>query len=180
LRTARRTLREIAILIYGRERIGAIGSARPPSHRAWPRAAAAIGTPVAGSISAHCELYLPKVSELPQTGGVRGRGGPAMFEDDDSPFLTIDETAEPLRAKLRTLDNLRSHRKGRPARRHGGRIVYHCREVLDWSEGRRTGTLPPRPSGTAAPRPGGNARDRPPGDLKPTNRPPTRPVERKP
>ena len=42
-----------------------------------------------------------------------------MFEDDDSPFLTIDETAELLRIRRRTLDNLRWKDKGPPARRHG-------------------------------------------------------------
>ena len=68
-----------------------------------------------------------------------------MLEDDDSPFLTIDETAELLRIKRRTLDNLRWSGDGPPARRHGGRIVYHRREVLDWSERRRTRT-PPRPA----------------------------------
>jgi hypothetical protein len=36
---------------------------------------------------------------------------------DDSPFLTIDETAELLRVKRRTLDNLRWSGDGPPARR---------------------------------------------------------------
>ena len=60
-----------------------------------------------------------------------------MFEDDesndDSPFLTIDETAKLLRIRRRTLDNLRWSGDGPPARRHGGRIIYHRREVLEWS-----------------------------------------------
>ncbi len=42
-----------------------------------------------------------------------------MFDDDDSPFLTIPEAAQLLRVKPRTLDNLRWSRNGPPARRHG-------------------------------------------------------------
>jgi hypothetical protein len=55
----------------------------------------------------------------------------------DSPFLTIAETAELMRVKPRTLDNLRWRREGPPYRRHGGRILYHRDEVLEWSRQRR-------------------------------------------
>ena len=102
-----------------------------------------------------------------------------MFEEDDSPFLTIPETAELLRVKPRTLDNLRWSHEGPPARRHGGRIVYHRREVLDWSEQRRTGVPHPRPAGNAPPRPHGSARNRHPGHRRPASRPPPRRMERK-
>jgi helix-turn-helix protein len=97
-----------------------------------------------------------------------------MFEDDDSPFLTIPETAQLLRVRPRTLDNLRWSRKGPPARRHGGRIVYHRREVLDWSERRRTGV-----PGNGPPRPDGPGRNRRPGNRRPPSKPPPRRVERK-
>jgi predicted DNA-binding transcriptional regulator AlpA len=67
-----------------------------------------------------------------------------MLVYDDSPFLTIDETAALLRINRRTLDNLRWREEGPPARRHGGRIVYHRDEVLEWSERRRTRAPPAR------------------------------------
>jgi hypothetical protein len=102
-----------------------------------------------------------------------------MSEDDDAPFLTIDETAELLRIKRRTLDNLRWSGKGPPARRHGGRIVYHRREVLDWSERRRSRSPPPGGAGKAPPRHRGNARPRRPGAREPPDEPPGPPVERK-
>jgi hypothetical protein len=52
-------------------------------------------------------------------------------------FLTIDEAADLLRVRRRTLDNLRWHGEGPSFRRHGGRIVYHRDEILAWSEQRR-------------------------------------------
>jgi hypothetical protein len=52
-------------------------------------------------------------------------------------FLTIAETAEIMRIKPRTLDNLRWRGEGPPFRRHGGRIVYHRDELFAWSEQRR-------------------------------------------
>ena len=60
-----------------------------------------------------------------------------MSYELDSPFLTIPETAVLLRVKPRTLDNLRWRREGPPYRRHGGRILYHRDEALEWSEQRR-------------------------------------------
>ena len=103
-----------------------------------------------------------------------------MFEDDDSPFLTIDETAELLRIKRRTLDNLRWKDKGPPARRYGGRIVYHRGEVLDWSERRRTRPRRPEDTANAPPQPGGPDGSEPAGDREPADRAPAPPVERKP
>ena len=67
-----------------------------------------------------------------------------MTDDNDNPFLTIDETAELLRVNRRTLDNLRWRDEGPPFRRHGGRIVYHRDEVLAWSEQRRARNPPER------------------------------------
>ena len=60
-----------------------------------------------------------------------------MCDDSDNPFLTVQETADLLRVKRRTLDNLRWKNEGPPWRRHGGRIIYHRDEVLVWSEQRR-------------------------------------------
>lgn len=60
-----------------------------------------------------------------------------MFDDDDDPFLTIDEAAELLRVSRRTLDNYRYRKVGPPYRRHGGRIVYRLSDLIAWSEQRR-------------------------------------------
>ena len=97
-----------------------------------------------------------------------------MLEDDNSPFLTIDETAALLRIKRGTLDNLRWSGDGPPARRHGGRIVYHRREVLEWSEQRRTRT----PHGRPSPRQESDPRPRPAGDRHAKNGPALPAVER--
>jgi hypothetical protein len=98
--------------------------------------------------------------------------------NDDSPFLTIEETARLLRVKRRTLDNLRWSGNGPPARRHGGRIVYHRREVLDWSKRRRT-HMPPPERHNEAPSADRYAGRRP-GHGVPANQPSAPPVERKP
>src|SRR5262245_51208588 len=102
-----------------------------------------------------------------------------MLDDDDAPFLTIPETAQLLRVKPRTLDNLRWSRKGPPARRHGGRIVYHRREVLDWSERRRTAVQPHIPPGNAPPRPDGGAHHRNSGYRRAASKPAASRMERK-
>ena len=60
----------------------------------------------------------------------------------DEEFLTVDEAAELLRVKRRTLDNLRWKKTGPPCRRHGGRIVYPRKGVLEWSERHAVGTAP--------------------------------------
>jgi len=97
-----------------------------------------------------------------------------MCDDSDKPFLTVQETADLLRVKRRTLDNLRWKNEGPPWRRHGGRIVYHRDEVLVWSEQRRAPIAiektPRRPNGcapgadqaqSAAPLSNGHTRSRP-------------------
>ncbi len=106
-----------------------------------------------------------------------------MFDDDDddgddSPFLTIDETARLLRVNRRTLDNLRWSGEGPPARRHGGRIVYHRREVLRWSERRRTRRPDPEGADESRPPTHGGAGAKRPGHRRPE--PPTPPVEHEP
>jgi hypothetical protein len=65
-----------------------------------------------------------------------------MSYELDSPFLTIPEAAVLMRVRPRTLDNLRWRREGPPYRRHGGRILYHRDEVLEWSE-QRSQNAPP-------------------------------------
>jgi len=102
-----------------------------------------------------------------------------MCDDNDNPFLTVEETAKLLRVKRRTLDNLRWKGEGPPWRRHGGRIVYHRDEVLAWSEQRRAGTtaLPqktvPKSNGSAWSQSGPAYQSR-------ANPPPTFDMERKP
>ncbi len=54
------------------------------------------------------------------------------------PFLTIAEAAEFLKVNPRTLDNMRWKHTGPVFRRHGGRIVYCRKELLEWSKGGRT------------------------------------------
>jgi predicted DNA-binding transcriptional regulator AlpA len=129
-------------------------------------------------------LLLPKALQFRQSDAIDVLETNVMFEDDgnsdDSPFLTIDETAELLRIKRRTLDNLRWSGDGPPPRRHGGRIVYHRREVLDWSERRRTRTPAPQGAGKVPPSANGDAGARRPRDGEPTDPPPAPPVERKP
>jgi hypothetical protein len=94
------------------------------------------------------------------------------------PFLTIDETAALLRVKRRTLDNLRWSKEGPPARRHGGRIVYHRREVLEWSERRRTRA--PLLGETRMLEAHHNGGARPPRGRSAADRPPASPAKRKP
>jgi hypothetical protein len=127
-------------------------------------------------------LLLPKVLQFPQIDEIEVVETTLMFDDgdnDDSPFLTIDETAKLLRVNRRTLDNLRWSGDGPPARRHGGRIVYHRREVLDWSERRRTRKPPPEDADNP-PCSKSNPRLQPSGDADPADRPPTPPVEHEP
>ena len=103
-----------------------------------------------------------------------------MFDEPESPFLTIDETAKLLRVKRRTLDNLRWSGDGPPPRRHGGRVVYHRRDVLEWSERRRARTPPPNGAQKKPPRPDGDAGSQPSGDLVPAGASPTPPGKPKP
>jgi hypothetical protein len=80
-----------------------------------------------------------------------------MYNDSDNPFLTVQETTDLLRIKLRARDNFRWTGKGPLWRRHDGRVIYHRDEVLAWSEQRRARThtaneaTPRRPNGRACP-----------------------------
>ena len=103
-----------------------------------------------------------------------------MFDDNDPPFLTIDETAELLRVKRGTLDNLRWSGEGPPARRHGGRIVYHRDEVLDWSERRRTRTPSCDSTKTTPPAPDGARGPESSADHDAADKPPPPPLEHEP
>jgi predicted DNA-binding transcriptional regulator AlpA len=130
-------------------------------------------------------LHLPKVLRFTQIDAIDVLETTPMFDDDDgdnddSPFLTIDETAKLLRVNRRTLDNLRWSGDGPPARRHGGRVVYHRREVLDWSERRRTRRPDPEGTDRAPPPTHGDAGTQRPGGGKSTGEPPTPPVEHEP
>jgi predicted DNA-binding transcriptional regulator AlpA len=126
-------------------------------------------------------LHLPKVLEFTQINDIEVETI-LMFDDDnqyDSPFLTINEAARLLRVNRRTLDNLRWSGDGPPARRHGGRIVYHRRELLDWSEHRRTRR--PGPEGEAPPSTHSRVGVKWSGSREPADRsPPTPAVEHEP
>jgi predicted DNA-binding transcriptional regulator AlpA len=83
-----------------------------------------------------------------------------MTDECDNPFLTIEEAAAVLRVKRRTLDNLRWAGNGPKFRRHGGRIVYHRDELLEWSEQRRARVASELRQPQPQPR-SGHARSRP-------------------
>lgn len=53
--------------------------------------------------------------------------------DIDSPFFTTDEAAQFLRLKERTLNNMRWRGEGPHYRKHGGRVMYHKRDLEGWS-----------------------------------------------
>jgi hypothetical protein len=52
-----------------------------------------------------------------------------------SPFFTVKEAAAFLRLRPRTLDNMRWRGTGPKFRKHGGRIVYHIDDLVEWSRG---------------------------------------------
>jgi hypothetical protein len=105
-----------------------------------------------------------------------------MSLESDSPFLTVPEAAELLRVNRRTLDNKRGskHDKedGPPFRRHGGRIVYHRDQLLEWSERRGTRT-PPQQQTQETPNPRSGDAEPPRHDV-PKSEPADDPVEHKP
>ncbi|NNC38416.1 MAG: DNA-binding protein [Acidimicrobiales bacterium] len=51
----------------------------------------------------------------------------------DSPYLTTAEAALFLRLKERTLNNMRWRGEGPHYRKHGGRVIYHKRDLEGWS-----------------------------------------------
>jgi excisionase family DNA binding protein len=56
-----------------------------------------------------------------------------MQNNPNTPFLTVEEAANYLRLKKRTLDNMRWMGTGPKFRKHGGRIYYHEEELKEWS-----------------------------------------------
>jgi hypothetical protein len=82
-------------------------------------------------------LDLANAAHVAQIGDVQALEDLRMFDDDDDPFLTVNEAAEVLRVSRRTLDNYRYRKVGPPYRRHGGRIVYRLSDLIAWSEQRR-------------------------------------------
>ena len=57
-----------------------------------------------------------------------------MCKRPPSPFLTVKEAAHFLRLQPRTLDDMRCQGTGPKFRKHGGRIVYHLDDLIEWSE----------------------------------------------
>lgn len=51
-----------------------------------------------------------------------------------SQLLTTAEAGELLRLKPHTLENMRWQGTGPPFRKHGGRVFYLRRELLEWSD----------------------------------------------
>ena len=51
-----------------------------------------------------------------------------------SPFLKVEEAANYLRLKKRTLDNKRWMGTGPTFRKHGGRVYYRLEEISKWSD----------------------------------------------
>jgi hypothetical protein len=51
-----------------------------------------------------------------------------------SPYLKVREAASFLRLRGRTLDNMRWLGTGPKYRKHGGRIVYHIHDLIEWSQ----------------------------------------------
>jgi hypothetical protein len=56
-----------------------------------------------------------------------------MAQVRSSPYLTVQEAAAFLRLRPRTLDNMRWRGIGPKYRKHGGRIVYHIDDLIEWS-----------------------------------------------
>ena len=53
-----------------------------------------------------------------------------------SPFFNTLEASEFLRVKKRTLENMRWQGNGPVFRNHGGTVVYHRDDLVQWSEGK--------------------------------------------
>jgi len=53
-----------------------------------------------------------------------------------SPFFNTLEASEFLRVKKRTLENMRWQGNGPVFRKHGGTVVYHRDDLVQWSEGK--------------------------------------------
>lgn len=51
----------------------------------------------------------------------------------DSPFRTPKEAAAFLRIRERTLLNMRYRKAGPRFRKHGGKVIYHVKDLRAWS-----------------------------------------------
>lgn len=72
----------------------------------------------------------------------------SILKMDPSPFLQLAEAASFLRLAPRTLDNMRQRGTGPLYSKHGGRVVYHRDDLIDWSNQHRRRTTSekvPRP-----------------------------------
>lgn len=56
-----------------------------------------------------------------------------MPQPIDSPYLTTEEAANYLRLAIRTLNNMRWRGDGPHYRKHGGKVLYHRRDLEGWS-----------------------------------------------
>jgi len=56
-----------------------------------------------------------------------------MYDHPKSPFLTSQEAADYLRLSYKTLNNMRWREEGPNYRKHGGRVVYHIKDLDHWS-----------------------------------------------
>jgi hypothetical protein len=54
-----------------------------------------------------------------------------------SPYCKVREAAAFLRLRPRTLDNFRWRGIGPKYRKHGGQVVYHIQDLIDWSQSNR-------------------------------------------
>lgn len=73
-----------------------------------------------------------------------------MSSDPQSPFLTSQEAADYLRLDVKTLNNMRWRREGPNYRKHGGKVVYHRRDLDYWSQDRDAGDHRVPPKGSAS------------------------------
>ena len=72
----------------------------------------------------------------------------SVLSMEKSPFLQLAEAATFLRLAPRTLDNMRQRGTGPLYSKHGGRVVYHRNDLIDWSNQHRRRTTSekvPRP-----------------------------------
>ena len=56
-----------------------------------------------------------------------------MNDRSKSPFLTGPEAAKYLRLNVKTLNNMRWRGEGPNYRKHGGKVVYHMKDLEYWS-----------------------------------------------
>ncbi len=62
-----------------------------------------------------------------------------MSESLQSPYLTAAKAARYLRLEERTLNNMRWHDEGPHWRKHGGKVIYHIKDLEGWSRSRDCG-----------------------------------------